>query len=62
MDVSNYQRVFYLVGIALNLAAMGYAVYTDAIIYAGTFALIIAYLTVRYRTVDRFSPGTDANE
>ena len=62
MDVSSYQRGFYLVGIVLNIFALGYAVYTDALLYAGTFALILVYLTVRYRTVDRFSPGTDTDE
>lgn len=62
MDVRAYQRVFYLVGIGLNLVAMGYAIYTDAILYAGTFALILAYLVVRYRTIDRFSPEANADE
>lgn len=62
MDVSSYQRGFYLVGIVLNFFALGYAVYTDAIIYAGTFALIIVYLAVRYRTLDRFAPGNDTEQ
>ncbi len=39
----------YLVGIALNIVALVYAITTGAPLYALAFVLVIVYLTFRYR-------------
>ncbi|QLK25088.1 hypothetical protein HYG81_13370 [Natrinema zhouii] len=42
-------RPIYLVGIALNAVALGYAVMNGTWLYAGAFAFVAVYLVVRLR-------------
>lgn len=48
MDTSTF-TAFYLLGIGLNAVAFVHALNTGSTLFAGTFALVIVYLSVRYR-------------
>ncbi len=41
-------RTMYVIGIALNLLALGYAAIDGAYLFAATFGFITVYLAIRY--------------
>ena len=51
-------RSMYLIGIVLNAVALVYAALDGALLFAGTFGLVMAYLGVRYwMVVSDSGPG-----
>lgn len=44
------QEWLVLVGICLNLSALGYAIYIGSVLYATIFLIVATYLVVVYRT------------
>ncbi|WP_207588627.1 hypothetical protein [Halomontanus rarus] len=49
---SDRLRLFYLLGIALNVIALAFTLVDGETLLAPAFALVVVYLVIRYRMVD----------